>query len=214
MTSRGLKVSFTPMTAVLAVMPHWRGRLHWQGCCVVPDMRRNEKGYIRAPQVEGHSTLYAHRQLLEVLWEDRLLGLEIDHICGVRACVRLDHLRILSKSDHRSLSPTSSARTEPFGSSPRYMCCAAWSEGLRRPPATSKGRRSERRRLLRKHLLERFRPDPRGRGPKTKAEYRQLLDDVLHAMDTQGLPLWEGRLFEANVNEVVLQVWRERRRRR
>lgn len=78
-------------------------RLFWdrvlvagQGCWLW-DGARNPAGYgVLTGTVDGSSaTIGAHRVAYEMLVGSIAKGLEVDHLCGVRECVRPDHFELV-----------------------------------------------------------------------------------------------------------------------
>lgn len=70
----------------------------------------NDSGYgvIGAKNSTGkHSTTGAHRALWERSFGKIPQGLELDHLCRNRKCVRLDHLEVVTKKENtlRGVSP-------------------------------------------------------------------------------------------------------------
>ena len=87
-----------------------RGKPHeWRvtvdGCIVSTSHKTNQDGYlrIRDDRVIGGGRkplIMAHRLVWEKANGEIPEGSEIDHICGTRGCVNLEHLRVLPRTEH------------------------------------------------------------------------------------------------------------------
>ena len=74
--------------------------------CIVPQSgHRNKDGYIRildAPRSSGGRLVMLHRLEYEKVNGKIPDGFEVNHICKNRECCNVNHLEILSRSEHRT----------------------------------------------------------------------------------------------------------------
>lgn len=98
------------------------------GCWVWTGFLRN--GYGRLKTGQGDETVAVHRLSYELLVGPIPAGLEIDHLCRNRACVRPDHLEPVTSRENvlRGVSPIASfarqthcKRGHPFDDNNTYL---------------------------------------------------------------------------------------------
>lgn len=72
--------------------------------CIIPVSHKpHSSGYVYIASRDGSGE---YQRLHRVVWLDRKgndtlpLGHDVDHICGVRRCCHVKHLRVLERSDH------------------------------------------------------------------------------------------------------------------
>lgn len=141
-TERGTSAHM--MALLILAFPWLDGYLFDTGCCVIWIGQRNAKGYGRAPrQPQGPKWPFAHRLLWVLAYGDPG-PLTVDHTCGVRACVRLDHLRLLSRSEN-SRQGALRRHQGPSQEVAQHLGCQRLSQAHERPPVTAKGRASKAR---------------------------------------------------------------------
>lgn len=75
-----------------------------QGECLVIDVRLTADGYAKFRVGDRHTT--AHRYTYERLVGPIPDGHQIDHLCKVRNCVRIDHLEAVTPRENLLRSPT------------------------------------------------------------------------------------------------------------
>ena len=69
--------------------------------CIVPITHKlNHDGYFRKV-INGKWVMY-HRHVWQTLNGEIPKGYEIDHMCKNRACCNIEHLQMLSSSEHRT----------------------------------------------------------------------------------------------------------------
>lgn len=96
---------YTPLK--FARVPH---PLMSQPCIVPVSHKPDEKGYVRVVPRTGkpdrarplHRTAYIAKHGPDSIPP----GWEIDHVCNVRACCNRQHLRAISRSDHKRITAT------------------------------------------------------------------------------------------------------------
>lgn len=75
-----------------------------EGDCYIPISHKvNKDGYFRY-WLYGNKHKFMHRIIWESWYGEVPEGYEIDHICGTRSCCNLDHLRVLSRKNHKVLT--------------------------------------------------------------------------------------------------------------
>ena len=74
-------------------------RVRREGDCVVWTGHKNSKGYGRV-QVGGNRLRVVHHLAWEQVHGPVPEGMEIDHVCFNRACVNVDHLRVVTRSEN------------------------------------------------------------------------------------------------------------------
>ena len=75
------------------------GRSEWQGECLVWTGSTNKDGYGRT-QVGGGRQRVVHHLAWERAGLEIPEGMELDHTCHNRACIRIEHLRLVTKSQN------------------------------------------------------------------------------------------------------------------
>lgn len=86
----------SPMARFWAKVAKSDGCWEWTAC-------RSTTGYGRF-RFEGR-TWFAHRWLMESLRGEIADGLDVDHLCRNRLCVRPDHLEIVTHAENMARSP-------------------------------------------------------------------------------------------------------------
>lgn len=76
-----------------------RKRVHQEGDCIVWAGHRNQHGYGRV-NVGGNRLRVVHHLAWELVHGPIPDGLEVDHVCFNRACINVDHLRTVTRSDN------------------------------------------------------------------------------------------------------------------
>ena len=71
-----------------------------EGCKVPVGFKLNQDGYFRK-RIDGKLIMY-HRYSYEQEHGDIPEGMEVDHLCKNRACCNVEHLQLLTSSEHRS----------------------------------------------------------------------------------------------------------------
>lgn len=193
------------LLALFVAAPWLADRVTDLGCCVIAQGRRDAKGYVRVPgQPGGKPWQRAHRAVWTEAFGDPG-EMDVDHVCRVRACVRLDHLRLLTHSENARRGALSGWAKE--AGSP---CCAAVAEALEAPAKTTKGRATqERLRHQREHPEEYRLPAVASRWRAAYAECDRESDFVLALADpalrvAQTLPEAEGKWFLGEVVRFAL----------
>lgn len=78
------------------------------GCFVCMSLLPNQDGYLRktwgsARRGQRVAEMF-HRFIYRAHYGEIPSGLEVDHICGIRLCCNPDHLRLLRRSTHASIT--------------------------------------------------------------------------------------------------------------
>ncbi len=96
------------------------------GCIVPTSHKLNSDGYFRYRRFtnsKGRNKLVMYHR---IIWEDSNgeipTGYEVDHICRNRACCNIEHLQLLTNSEHRS--KTNKERSEDT----RMLAIEYWKE--------------------------------------------------------------------------------------
>src|SRR5262245_18698378 len=78
-------------------------RCHAEGSCMVSDYQ-GPRGYGRVAWKVGDRYQHGlvHRRVWEAVNGPIPEGLTVDHLCRVRKCIRIEHLRLLSHADNSS----------------------------------------------------------------------------------------------------------------
>lgn len=74
------------------------------GCIIPISHQLNQDGYFRK-YINGRLVMY-HRYEWEEVNGEIPKGYEIDHLCKNRACCNVEHLQLLSSSEHRTKDNT------------------------------------------------------------------------------------------------------------
>jgi hypothetical protein len=87
--------------------PFWDRVEKTEGCWLWKGAHRGARGY--GVIIRGGRQIYAHRWAYEQTYGPIADGLHVHHRCGSPACVRPDHLEVVSASRHREIT-----RPEPW----------------------------------------------------------------------------------------------------
>lgn len=71
-----------------------------EGCKIPVGFKLNQDGYFRK-RIDGKHVMY-HRYAYEQEYGNIPEGIEVDHLCKNRACCNVNHLQLLTSSEHRS----------------------------------------------------------------------------------------------------------------
>lgn len=69
------------------------------GCKTPKKYRLNKDGYFRK-RINGNLVMY-HRHCYELENGEIPKGMEVDHLCKNRACCNVEHLQLVTSSEHR-----------------------------------------------------------------------------------------------------------------
>jgi hypothetical protein len=73
----------------------------WLGPCIIGP-RIGTSGYARYPSGKRGDYLYAHRVEWEKAHGPIPEGMHIHHRCGTKACINVDHMELLTPSEHHA----------------------------------------------------------------------------------------------------------------
>lgn len=87
------------MTTSWTLLSRFYAKTRTEGACLVWTCARNGKGYGQI-RVARKRLVQVHRLALEWSQGPLSAGSEVNHRCRNRACVRVDHLELLTKAEH------------------------------------------------------------------------------------------------------------------